>query len=273
MEKLLEDCLSQEINYYKRKGLIFVCQRGEFHRYVDDLFNLLKNIGFYSTFQEVNENKIYEDLRIRLKEQLPVSVEIITDGELEGKLLTPIIEISSGLSKSIKTSFQQANTLQGLIENYLKHISPSLLPDVIRNRISANLMIAITNADNCELNGLRSVIKEIFNSRTNAGQKAGIILVSFLNPNIENPIISPSNLEEPSSWYMFNPSGEIKQHSQIIWNNLENSGRALFENSNVLRNILVQSQGSEGMLRQTWSEIWTKLREENRDRINENDLN
>ena len=110
----LQEYLQQFLDY--RKGMIFICDKGDFWGYSDELRNTLKIIGYLTISYNISNSKeIYEYLCEQLSQQLPLEIEQTVDAALGFK---PYF-FDAEFRKNFKAVFKQATSLQQLVDAYL----------------------------------------------------------------------------------------------------------------------------------------------------------
>lgn len=101
-----------------------------------------------SVAQSIPESeKVHEFLKIRLKEHLPKEVEQSRSKGLKGGAAVGFASFGGEITDNTKAVHERAETLIGLIENYLQ---------------LRNLMLIIINADDLDLQGLKLTIDDVF---------------------------------------------------------------------------------------------------------------
>lgn len=238
LNKYVETHLDQKLNSEQYKGLIFYCNKDLFTRYITDFREILDIIGYLSVAQSIPKSEgVDEFLKKRLKDHLPKEIEQSRSRGLKGGADLGVASFGGEITDNTKAVRDRAETLIGLIEDYLQ---------------LRNLMLVIINADDFDPQVLKLTIDDVFAAGINLEHKAALTLV-FSFP-------SSNDLWQAGNWFVFAPQKIIEQKDFIdfVWTKLRPEQQELFGNSDILKRHLSKSLGSTGILREKWNEIWEK---------------
>jgi hypothetical protein len=278
MQQYLVDRLKQQLEEFQYKGIIFRCQNELYWRYSDKLKDVLSFIGYLPIAQDIPQSeKIYGYLHKRLKEKLPTQIEETVDKLLgAGISVDSLFTAKAEFSKNIKLVFERAQTLQGLIEDYLTRQWAIITPEITKlksiiSQVPFNLMVIISNADDFTPTDFIRIIGDIFNAGTSSKHKACLTMICFL-PTKSN-YLDPTNLRGHQSWFVFNPEQELEPASEFIWKNLAKEDQYVFNNNmGIFKNLLMRSNCSPAIFRENGDRIWKKIEKEGKDNIGYDDL-
>ena len=239
LNKYIEIYLIKKLNSKQYKDLIFSCNKDLFTRYITDFGKILDTMGYLSVAQSIPESERVNDfLKKRLKEKLPKEIEQSRNTELKGSADFEVASFGGEITHNTKAVQERAETLIGLIENFL-HLR--------------NLMLIIINAEDLDFQDLKLTINDVFAAGISLEHKAALTLVHSFSSH-------SNELSQAQNLFVFMPQKIVKQKDFIdfVWTKLRPEQQALFGNSDILKKYLSKSLGSTGILREKWNEIWEK---------------
>ncbi len=251
IEICFKNILLQKIDNEQYRGVIFYCKRGLFPRYARDFKGMLADINYDILEQCIpdleeekisNSKKIRDFLIERIEEHLAKQIQKTKNRRVKGGVSGGMVSGEVEAVDVIDETFDRPKNLIGLIETCLQYY----------NR---NLMIIINNAEDVINLDFESSINDIFAAGDAKDKFAALTLVCSC-PN------KFTEFTKTDIWFEFSPKDKVKEKDSIncIWKRLNSTEKKIFKNDIILlEKILIESDGSTGIIRQKWETIYPTI--------------